>query len=484
MVGVVILVWMFVWFFGFVEFVCVFMIVLFMVVFGFFVIEWMILVVMFVIVIVVLCLVGVVILWVCCEEFFLLWIVLFFFIVFFVWVFVSVVWLIDKFDILFGWMLLFGFVFLVIMVGYICDILQMVCVIGDILCGLFVVLFVVEIFLGILFDLLFMFFGIQGNFVVGGLVQGLFGSWNMFGFVVVIVLIMFVIEWCMQLVDLLFVVVFIVFVGLLVFFLVLLIVFVFVGVVGVVMVVFIIVWYILLVRCNLVQWIFGVFVVFVFMIVFVLCYQIIVLLDVGFDFLICGLFWNMIFDFVVFKFVQGWGWFGDWVCGEYFFIYINFQLDDYYQSVLNVFFDVLLQFGVVGLVLFLLLGGVVLICFWLVVSVCCFVVYVWMLIIFVIFVVDLMFESFMFVGVGWFLFVLCVLCVGQFCFWCENIDVVQIGVILIFWFQEQLGLFVFLRRLWSCFDQVIVLCILLLMDCWVCYLSLLVVCFMIVKVFV
>jgi exopolysaccharide production protein ExoQ len=162
---------------------------------------------------------------------------------------------------------------------------------------------------------------------------------------------------------------------------------------------------------------------------FALRHQIIAILDAGSDFSLRGSLWNTILDFVAVKPVQGWGWFGDWARGEYPFTYINFQLDDRHQSALNAFFDVLLQLGAAGLVLFLLLGGVALIRSWLVASMRRSVVYAWTPIMLVTLAVDSMFESFTLVGAGWFMLVLCALRAGQSRSWRENIDAAQTGAI-------------------------------------------------------
>ena len=139
--------------------------------------------------------------------------------------------------------------------------------------------------------------------------------------------------------------------------------------------------------------------------------------------------WNTILDFVAVKPVQGWGWFGGWARGEYPFTYINFQLDDHHQSGLNAYFDVLLQLGAAGLVLFLLLGGVATVRSWLVASVRRSVVYAWTPLMLVTLAVDSMFESFTLVGAGWFMLVLCALRAGQSRSWRESIDAVHTGVI-------------------------------------------------------
>ena len=162
---------------------------------------------------------------------------------------------------------------------------------------------------------------------------------------------------------------------------------------------------------------------------FALRHAIIALLDAGSDFSIRATLWNTILDFVALKPIEGWGWFGAWARGEYPFTYINFLLDDRHQSALNAFFDVLLQLGTAGLVLFLLLGGVALVRSWLVASVRRSVVYAWTPITLITLAVDSVFESFTLVGAGWFLLVLCALRAGQSRSWRENIDAAHTGVI-------------------------------------------------------
>src|SRR5690606_20156742 len=115
--------------------------------------------------------------------------------------------------------------------------------------------------------------------------------------------------------------------------------------------------------------------------------------------------------------------------GEYPFTYINFLLDDRHQSALNAFFDILLQLGVAGLLLFLILGCVALIRSWLVASARRSVLYAWTPLVLVTLAVDSMFESFTIVGAGWFMLVLCALRAGQSRSWRENIDAANTGVI-------------------------------------------------------
>lgn len=380
-------------------------------------------------IITVLCLLGAAILWVRREELSLLRIAPTSLVAFLAWALVSLVWTTDRSDTLLGWLSLFGYAFLAIAVGHVRDTLQTVRALGDTLRVLLAASLAVEILSGVLLDMPFEFLGVQGDLALGGPVQGLFGSRNMLGFIAVIALITFVIEWRTQSVHAPLAVGSIALAGALAFLSSSPTVLVLALAVGIVTVALTIVRHTSPERRGFVQWTLGILVTLALAIAFALRHQIIALLDAGSDFSMRASLWNTILDFVAVKPLQGWGWFGDWARGEYPFTYINFQLDDRHQSALNAFFDVLLQLGAAGLVLFLLLGGVALIRSWLVASVRRSVVYAWTPIMLVTLAVDSMFESFTLVGPGWFLLVLCALRAGQSRSWRENIDAAHTGAI-------------------------------------------------------
>ena len=285
---------------------------------------------------------------------------------FLAWALVSLLWTTDRSDTILGWLSLFGYAFLAITIGHVRDTLQTVRALGDTLRVLLGISLGVEILSGILLDLPFAFLGVQGNLAAGGPIQGLFGSRNMLGFIAVLALITFVIEWRTQSVDPPLAVGSVALAGGLAFLSASPTVLVLAGAVGVVTVALTIVRHTPPARRNVVQWALGVLVALALTVAFALRHQIIALLDAGSDFSMRAELWNMILDFVAVKPITGWGWFGDWARGEYPFTFINFQLDDRHQSALNAFFDVLLQLGAAGLVLFLLLGGIALIRSWLV----------------------------------------------------------------------------------------------------------------------
>lgn len=398
-------------------------------VFGSFAIERMASMVTLAAVVTFLCVLGAAILWVRREELSPLRIAPSSLLAFLGWALVSLVWTTDRSDTVFGWLSLFGFAFLAITVGHIRDTLQTVRALGDTLRALLAVSLGLEILSGILLDVPFAFLGIQGDLAAGGPIQGIFGSRNMLGFVAVLALITFVIEWRTQSVDPPLAVMSVALAGSLAFLSSSPTVLVLAVAVGIVTAALTIVRHASPERRSLVQWLLGILVALALTVAFALRHQIIALLDAGSDFSIRASLWNTILDFVAVKPIQGWGWFGDWARGEYPFTYINFQLDDRHQSALNAFFDVLLQLGSAGLVLFLLLGGVALVRSWLVASVRRSVVYAWTPITLVTLAVDSMFESFTLVGAGWFMLVLCALRAGQSRSWRENIDAAQTGAI-------------------------------------------------------
>jgi len=376
-----------------------------------------------------LCALGAAILWVRREELSLLRIAPSSLLAFLAWAAISLAWSTDKSDTILGWLELVGFAFLAITVGHIRDTLQTVRALGDTLRLLLVVSLGLEILSGVLLDTPFTFLGIQGLLADGGPVQGIFGSRNMLGFVTVIALITFVIEWRSQSLTPRIAVPSIGLAAMLAFFSSSPTVLVLAAAVGVVAVALTIVRHTPTERRTLVQWVLGVLVALALAAAFALRHVIIALLDAGSDFSIRATLWNTILDFAALKPVEGWGWFGSWARGEFPFTYINFLLDDRHQSALNAYFDVLLQLGTAGLLLFLLFGGIATVRSWLVASIRRSVVYAWTPLMLVTLAVESMFESFTLVGAGWFMLVLCALRAGQSRSWRENIDAAHTGAI-------------------------------------------------------
>ncbi|UYO98182.1 O-antigen ligase family protein [Microbacterium sp. M28] len=342
---------------------------------------------------------------------------------------VSVIWTTDRGDTVFAWLALLGYAVLAITIGHIRDTLQTVRAIGDTLRVLLALSLGLEIVSGILLDLPIAFLGIDGALASGGPIQGIFGTRNMLGFITVIALITFVIEWRTQSVTAPVAVPSIALAGFLALLSASPTVLVLAVGVGAATAALTIVRHTAPARRVVVQWVLASLTTVTLAVALVLRHPIIAWLGAGSDFSMRADLWNRILDFVALKPLQGWGWFGPWRRGEYPFNYLNYLLDQQHATALNAYFDVLLQLGAVGLVLFLLLGGVALVRSWLVASSRRSVVYAWTPLILVTLAVDSMFESFTLSDVGWFMLVLCALRAGQSRSWRENIDAAQTGAI-------------------------------------------------------
>lgn len=380
-------------------------------------------------IIVILCVLGVAILFVRREELSLLRLAPSSLLAFLALALASVIWTTDRSDSLVGWIWTFGFAVLAITIGHIRDTLQTVRAIGDTLRALLLASLAVEILSGVLLDVPISFLAVEGNLAIGGPIQGIFGTRNMLGFIAVIALITFFIEWRTQSVIAPIAVPSIALAGFLALVSASPTVLVLAVAVGVVTAALTIVRHTSAAHRNLVQWMLGALAVASLVVAFAFRHPIIAWMGAGSDFSIRADLWNKILDFVAIRPLQGWGWFGPWQRGEYPFTYINYLLNNQHQTALNAFFDVLLQLGIAGFLLFLILGGVALIRSWLVASVRHSVVYAWTPLVLVTLAVDSMFESFTLAGAGWFMLVLCALRAGQSRSWRENIDAANTGAI-------------------------------------------------------
>lgn len=341
----------------------------------------------------------------------------------------SLAWTTDRTETLLAWLGLAVGAFLAVAVGNIRDTLQTVRAIGDVLRMLLALSLALEILSGILLDMPLTFLGIEGAIAEGGPIQGIFGSRNMLGFVAVIALITFVIEWRSRSVPRGMAAFSVTLATLLAALSASPMVVVLAVCVGTVAAALAVVRTTGAARRPLVQWVLGGLVVVLLTSALLLRHPIIRLLDAGSDFSMRADLWNTILDFAAARRLQGWGWFGTWAPGEFPFTTINVLLGDRHASALNAYFDVLLQLGVAGLVAFLALGGIAIVRSWLVASARRSVVYAWTPLVLVALAVESMFESFTLVGAGWFLLVLCALRAGQSSSWRENIEAVQTGVI-------------------------------------------------------
>lgn len=334
----------------------------------------------------------------------------------------SLLWTTDRAGTLSGWATLFGYGVIAIVIGHVRDTLQTVRAIGDTLRWLLTLSLGLELLSGVLLDLPFTALGIEGNLALGGPIQGIFGTRNMLGFVAVVGLITFVIEWRTQSIDRVVGMLSVALGGFLALLSASPSVVVLAAGVGVATTALTIVRHTPPHRRVAVQWVLGALVAVALVTAFALRHAIIRLLDAGSDFSTRADLWNAILDVVAQEPMTGYGWFGPWTPAEYPFWFINFELSDHHRSALNSYFDLLLQLGWPGLILFLIMGGVAIVRSWLVASVRRSVVYAWTPLMLVTLAIESMFESFTLTGAGWVLLVLCALRAGQSRSWRQNID--------------------------------------------------------------
>jgi len=111
------------------------------------------------------------------------------------WCAASVIWSATPARSVAGVAYLVAFTVLGVYVALMRDTIQIVRAFGDVLRVLLTVSLVLEVLSGLLLDLPIVFLGIKGDLASLGPIQGLFGSRNLLGFVALIALLTFVIEW-------------------------------------------------------------------------------------------------------------------------------------------------------------------------------------------------------------------------------------------------------------------------------------------------
>ena len=337
------------------------------------------------------------------------------------WAFASIFWSQEPSTSFWSWVSTAGIAFLAVVIGHIRDTLQTVRALGDVLRVLLATSLAVEVLSGVLLDLPFTFLGVQGNLAELGPVQGIFGTRNMLGFVAVLAVITFLIEYRTQSVR----------PGLSVASVVLAgglgalsdsptVLVLAVGV-GLAVAALALVRHTRPERRAGLQWALGAVVVVGVFVGYVARHPIIALLGAGSDFSMRVDLWNRMVDQTRFRPVHGWGWYGPWVPDEFPFNALNYLLGTSHATGLNAYFDVLLQLGWLGLVLFLALAGLALARSWLVASERRSVVYAWTPLMLVALLVDSMFESFTLTGLGWMMLVLCAVRAGQSRSWRERL---------------------------------------------------------------
>lgn len=338
------------------------------------------------------------------------------------WALVSIFWSPDAVVTLGKGAALAGVALLAVVIGHVRDALQTVRALGDVLRWLLGISLGLEILSGILLDLPIPFLGIQGDIATLGPVQGLFGTRNYLGFVTVVALITFLVEYRTQSVRVGTAIASVVLGGAM-------------AVLSDSPAVIIVaaatalatlaLWMMRRMppaRRPLAQTALGIAVIAAVAIGYGMRGAVVAVLGARTDISLRTNLWNEMLAFVRSHPVEGFGFFGPWVRSEFPFNAINFRLGQTHASGLNAYLDVLLQLGWVGLLLFLALGGLALARAWLVASERRSVVHAWAPLILVALLVMSLFESFTVSGAGWLLLVLCAVRAGQTRSWREQLQ--------------------------------------------------------------
>ncbi|GLJ78454.1 O-antigen ligase family protein [Microbacterium imperiale] len=337
------------------------------------------------------------------------------------WALASISWTTDTRGTLGGWLELTAIAFLAVVIGNTRDTLQTVRALADVFRMLLTLSLALELLSGVFFDIPFTFLGIEGDIAFFGPVQGIFGTRNALGFIAVLALITFYVEWRTVSVR----------PGLSLYsagLAALLAAFSDSPTVLVLAVATAVATAALgavrraprRIRRS-VQLALGVTVVVGAMAGYLLRERIIAWIGAGTDFSIRAELWAQVASFVRFEPVRGWGWFGPWSRVDFPFNAVNYALNDRHTSALSAYVDVVLQLGWVGLLIFIVFAGLALGRAWLVASERRSILYAWTPLILVTLLVDSLFESFTLHGYGWLMLVLCALRAGQSKSWRERI---------------------------------------------------------------
>ncbi|MEI5584905.1 MULTISPECIES: O-antigen ligase family protein [unclassified Agromyces] len=286
------------------------------------------------------------------------------------------------------------------------DTIQIVRAFGDVFRVLLGVSIALEVLSGILLDLPIAFLGIQGDIAALGPIQGLFGSRNMLGFVALIALLTFIIEWRTKSVQrpraiasVALAALCLVLAGSPVTFIAL----------GASLIALAALYGLRRVpAATRWRWQLGLLVAAVAALVtaWVLRIRIIELLDARGEFDVRLDVWREVSRYLAANPLQGWGWMGRWPDSAP-YVWIERAIGRDLGSALSAWIDAYFQVGVIGMLLFAALVGVALVRSWLLASNRRSVVYLWPALVLVAIAVTSFAESFALQEGGWMLLVVC-----------------------------------------------------------------------------
>lgn len=301
---------------------------------------------------------------------------------------------------------LVAFAFVGVYVALMRDTIQIVRAFGDVLRVLLGVSLALEVLSGIILDLPIRALGIDGNIAQFGPIQGIFGSRNMLGFVALIALLTFIVEWRTKIARRPRAFASLALAGLCL---------VFSGspttwfALGAALVALLALYG--LRRASAPtrwRWQIGLLITGLLAIVagWIFRIRIIELLDARSEFDVRLDVWRELSRYLNLNPLQGWGWVGPWPDASP-YTWIELATGRPHGSALNAYIDVYFQVGVIGALLFIALLGVALVRAWLLASTRRSVVYVWPALMLVAITVTSFAESFALAEGGWMLLVVC-----------------------------------------------------------------------------
>lgn len=298
------------------------------------------------------------------------------------------------------------FAFIGVYVALMRDTIQIVRAFGDVMRALLGVSLALEVFAGILLDLPIAFLGVQGDIAALGPIQGLFGSRNLLGFVALIALLTFIIEWRTGIAQR----------GRAIFSVTLAAICLVLSgspttwIALAAALVALAALYGLRRATPATRWRWQIALLVTAVVVLVLAWifriRIIELIDARGEFDVRLEVWRELSRYLNLNPLQGWGWVGTWPDTAP-YTWIELATGRSHGSALSAWVDVYFQVGVIGALAFIALVGVALVRAWLLASTRRSVVYVWPALMLVVIAVTSFAESFVLVEGGWMLLVVC-----------------------------------------------------------------------------
>jgi O-antigen ligase len=301
---------------------------------------------------------------------------------------------------------LIAYAFIGVYVALMRDTIQIVRAFGDVMRLLLGASLALEVLSGIILDLPIAFLGINGDLARMGPIQGLFGSRNLLGFVALIALATFIIEWRIRIVQRARAIGSVVLASLCL---------VLAGspttwsALGASLVALLALYGLRRAApATRWRWQLGLLAAALATIVtaFIVRVRIIELLDARAEFDVRLDVWRELSRYLNQNPLQGWGWVGTWPDAPP-YTWIEIATDRDHASALSAYIDAYFQVGVIGAMAFIALVGVALVRAWLLASGRRSVVYVWPALMLVIIAVTSFAESFALVEGGWMLLVVC-----------------------------------------------------------------------------